>query len=332
MKRVVVRGELHGDDIRPPALLSEFKKLSIEESQVYFGDSSQLVDISCPACDCADKLPVFTKGGFQYNQCPECRSLFVSPRPSAEVLAKYYANSRAGKFRIEHFSRETAEARREHILRSRINWVGQIFDQAGPLDKRGYADIGTIFPLVFKEVQSIGLFDVYYSVNPPPLAEAGSIASGATVQTDALHDLGVVTAFEQLDHQFSPYELVKSAYDMLAPGGLFFLTTRTASGFDLQILWDKTPYIFVPEHLNLLSVDGLSHLISRVGFSLLELSTPGQLDVELVLQAEKADPTIKLPPFIAYLLHHRDALTHTDFQMFLQQHRLSSHVRVAAKK
>ena len=332
MKRVVVRGELRGEDIRPPALLARFRELSIEESRIYFQDRSKLVDIPCPACKCVEKQPVFTKDGFQYNQCPECKSVFVSPRPSAQAVAEYYANSRAGKFRVEHYSRETAEARRVHILRSRINWVGQIFDQAGPPDKRGYADIETVFPLIFSEVRNIGLFDVHYSVNPPPLVEADCIANGAMVQRDPLQDMGVVTAFEQLGHQCSPFDLVKSAYDMLALGGVFCLTTRTISGFDLQILWDKAPYIFVPEHLNLLSIDGISILISRAGFSLLELSTPGQLDVELVVQAIQADPTIKLPPFIAYLLNHRDASTHADFQTFLQQHRLSSHVRVAAKK
>ena len=334
MKRVVVRGELRGEDIRPPALLSKFRELSIEESQIYLRDPSKSVDVPCPACECAEKRPVFVKNGFQYNRCPECRSVFVSPRPSAQALAEYYTNSRAGKFRVEHFSRETAEARRVHILRSRINWVGQVFDQAATLDKRGYADIETIFPLIFSEVRSTGLFDAYYSINPPPLAEADCIANGATVWRGASlqEELGVVTAFEQLGHQFSPFDLVKSAHDMLTQGGVFFLTTRTISGFDLQVLWDKTPYIFVPEHLNLLSIDGISILISRAGFSLLELSTPGLLDVELVLQAIQADPTLNLPSFIAYLLNHRGASTHADFQTFLQRHRLSSHVRVAAKK
>jgi len=65
---------------------------------------------------------------------------------------------------------------------------------------------------------------------------------------------------------------------------------------------------------------------------LLELSTPGQLDVELVQHALQADPSISVPGFVRYLLHERDALAHADFQAFLQKHRLSSHVRVAAKK
>jgi hypothetical protein len=110
------------------------------------------------------------------------------------------------------------------------------------------------------------------------------------------------------------------------------MTTRTISGFDLQTLWDKTPYIFVPEHLNLLSIEGIRRLLESGGLNPMELSTPGQLDVELVIHAAKNDPTIELPRFIQYLLNERDRLAHHDFQEYLQKHRLSSHVRVAASR
>ena len=119
---------------------------------------------------------------------------------------------------------------------------------------------------------------------------------------------------------------------MLAADGLFFFTTRTCSGFDLQMLWDKAPYIFVPEHLNLLSVTGLTRLVARGGLDLIELSTPGQLDLELTRHAVQQDPSIELHPFIAYLLEERDELAHADFQAFLQKHRLSSYARVAAAR
>lgn len=72
--------------------------------------------------------------------------------------------------------------------------------------------------------------------------------------------------------------------------------------------------------------------MERAGLELIELSTPGHLDVELVLHAVRQDPSIRLPSFVEYLLEQRDALAHLDFQEFLQKHRLSSHVRVAARK
>ena len=81
-----------------------------------------------------------------------------------------------------------------------------------------------------------------------------------------------------------------------------------------------------------MSIEGLTALVERAGLELIELSTPGQLDVQLVQQACAADPALALPPFLEYLLKKRDALAHEDFQAYLQKHRLSSHVRFAARK
>ena len=141
-----------------------------------------------------------------------------------------------------------------------------------------------------------------------------------------------MSAFEKLEHQHAPLDFLVGLRDRLNPGGFLFLTTRTCSGFDLQMLWDKAPYIFVPEHLNLLSIAGLERLVQTSEFELVELSTPGQLDVELVLQACAADPSIALPRFIQTLLADRGPLAHQDFQAYLQKHRLSSHVRIALRK
>ncbi len=332
MKRVVISTELHEADIRPPQLLSEFKRLSVEDAKRFFGDASKLVEVENPSTGKGSSQFVFEKDGFRYHQSETCGSVFVSPRPTREALVDYYQNSQASKFRVEHYSKETEEARRHHLLRTHTNWMGQLYDETGNPDARSFVDIGTNNPGIFDEVKSLGIFETYYSLNPLPGIEEECEKRGATVIHEPIHEVGAVTAFQQLENQFSPLEYTKVACDMLAINGLFFFTTRTISGFDLQMLWDKTPYVFVPEHLNLLSIDGLSRLITHVGMDLVELSTPGQLDVELTRHAIKQDPTIELPPFIRYLLEERDELAHADFQAYLQKHRLSSHVRVAAAR
>ena len=45
MKRVVVTSKLHEEDIRPPQLLSEFKRLSVEDAGRFFGDAGALVAV-----------------------------------------------------------------------------------------------------------------------------------------------------------------------------------------------------------------------------------------------------------------------------------------------
>lgn len=332
MKRVVVTSKLHEADIRPPKLLSEFKRLSVEDAARFFGDAAGLVEVENPATGAGGSQVAFEKDGFTYRIAEECGSVFVSPRPTGESLADYYANSEASAYRVQHYARETAEARRRHLLRSHTNWMGQIFDETGNAAAKSYVDIGTYNPALFDEVKALGLFENLYSLNPLPGIEEECAERGVEIITEPIREAAVVTAFQQLESQFSPLDLVRTAHDMLAPGGLFFLTTRTISGFDLSVLWDKAPYIFVPEHLNLLSIEGLTRLVARGGLELVELSTPGQLDVELVRHAVSADSSIELEPFIQYLLEERDELAHADFQEFLQKHRLSSHVRIAAAR
>jgi len=332
MKRVVVSSGLQEADIRPPALMSEFKRLSIHDAAEYFADPAKRVGVDCPACGTGGGTPVFNKYDFLYAKCDGCGSVYVSPRPTEAALADYYDHSNASRFRVQHFSRDTARARRQHLLSSHANWMCQIVDETGNAEARGYADLETYSPEVFDEVAGLGVFDRFYSVDPLLSPADACEAAVETSDGTALSGLGAVSAFEKLEHEFAPLAYLEAARQMLAPGGLFFFTTRTITGFDLQTLWDKTPYIFVPEHLNLLSVEGLAVLVERAGFELVELSTPGQLDLQLVRHASEQDPSIRLSHFVQYLIGQRDSLAHADFQAFLQKHRLSSHVRVAARK
>ena len=330
MKRVVVDSGLHDSAIRPQSLLSEFRRQSIEDAKVFFGDAAQLVEVACPACESEKRNEVFQKEGFHYHQCDECESVYVSPRPSHEMLTQYYRESKASQYRVEHFQRETAEERRKYLLRGLSNWLGRIIDEQGNAAARTFIDMATNSSVLFDEIKRLGMFDTLCALHPLPGLEAELGDLGVRTLDEPLLEVGAITAIQQLENQFSPFDFIRSAGDMLAVHGVFFFTTRTISGFDLQMLWDKAPYVFVPEHLNLLSLEGIEELVRRAGLRIIELSTPGQLDLELTAQAAAADPSIELPGFIQYLIHHRDELAHSDFQAFLQKHRLSSLVRVAA--
>ena len=332
MKHVVVSSGLREEAIRPPSLMSEFKRLSVEEARAYFIERGRLTEVACPACGSEGRKPVFEKDGFIYNKCRACKSVYVSPRPTHEALVDYYRNSRASHYRVEQLAKDTANARRAHLLHAHANWLGRMVDEQGNLDARSCTDVGTSLSAIFEEFKRLGLFDSLSCLDPLPALVPELDTMGVTVLAEPPHGQGAVSAFEQLEHQFSPLRFLESVHDMLAGGGLLFFTSRTISGFDLQMLWDKAPYIFVPEHLNLLSIEGIQELITRSGLELLELSTPGQLDVELTMHAAQQDPSVKLPHFIEYLLKGRGREVHEDFQAFLQKARLSSHVRVAAAR
>ena len=110
------------------------------------------------------------------------------------------------------------------------------------------------------------------------------------------------------------------------------MTSATSSGFEYQVLKEHSPNIIVPDRLNILALEALVDQIEKAGFEVIELSTPGRLDVEIVKRAYEKDPNIPLDSFWKYIFDSRDANALHSFQEYLQQFRLSSHVRIAAIK
>ncbi|HET7459871.1 MAG TPA: methyltransferase domain-containing protein [Longimicrobium sp.] len=328
MKHVVMLNEARVSEVRPPALLDRFRELSVADATRWFPPAS-LAEVPCPAC--GGRGPAaFTRFGFQYRRCAACASLYVSPRPSAAAVDEYYRESEAARFRREYLTAETPE--RAEMLRERALWIGRVADEVLPAPRGAFADFGTTHHRLLHEVGSLAVFGAIQSVEPAPSAHLSVVRARAQVVEPAPDSLSAAGAFELLEHQASPRALMERVHRALAPGGVLFLTSRTCDGFDITVLGERAPYIYVPEHLNLLSIEGVTRLLEATGFRILELSTPGQLDVELVLQVADADPGVALPPFVEMLLRHRPVAARDDFQQFLQRHLLSSHLRLTAVK
>ena len=98
------------------------------------------------------------------------------------------------------------------------------------------------------------------------------------------------------------------------------------------MLWEDAENIYPPERLNLFSVEGLTQLCQRHGFEILEFSTPGFFDVEIVRHAVAARPDGPWPRFVRYLAEMRDDEALQALQEYLQRFRLSSFGRIALQK
>jgi SAM-dependent methyltransferase len=246
-----------------------------------------------------------------------------------DAVSRFYATTEAGRLRTKYFQ-AAGQERLNHVVRSRVDWVANYVAGARP-DNVRLLDVGTLYPSFLAELRNQGVAGACDSLDPPEGLETDARAAGAQVGTPpTIASVDVVTAFEQLEHQSDPGAFLRRLKGVLKPGGWLFATTRSISGLDLQVLWDKAPYIFVPEHLNLLSVEGLTTLFEAAGFAIVELSTPGQLDVELIERSAQ-DFDIPLPRMLRYLFRHRGDECRADLQELLQRHRLSSHVRIAAR-
>ena len=108
------------------------------------------------------------------------------------------------------------------------------------------------------------------------------------------------------------------------------LTCRSGSGFDVLTLAGESESIFPLDHICLPSPQGMTLLLEESGFQLLELTTPGLLDVQLVSRADNKIPLHQ--HFQRYVRQFCDEKVLERLQGFLQQNNLSSHLRVVARK
>lgn len=323
-------------DIRPPALFSRYLGLLARDIERLFGDRSGFVDVPCVGCGAEAPAVAFEKLGFRYVTCGECASLYLSPRPSGAALRAYYAESEAVRFWSSDFYRETAEARRENILRPRARLVRDVVARDG-VTPGTFVDVGAGYGILLEEIARLGLFVQIVGVEPAVELAAVCRERGFRVIEKPVEAVGAgevsanfVTAFEVLEHVADPAAFLVAVRGLLAPGGTLLLTTLTVSGFDIQVLWEHSNAVSPPQHINLLSVEGMRRLVERAGLALQELTTPGTLDVDIVANALAADPELPLPQFVRTLLG-RGPAAQDEFQALLQRHHLSSHVQVVAR-
>jgi SAM-dependent methyltransferase len=326
-------------DIRPRDLFDTYLRLLEEDVDAFFADHGGFETVPCPGCLAPDGCVAIEKSGFVYRECPACATLWTSPRPPAARLAEFYRSAKSVDYWRTAFYRETAEARREHIFRPRAALVSELLGRAGAGRFDALADVGAGYGLFLEEVARLdGVGDVV-GIEPNPGLASVCRERGFRVVEKAVENIApgelqanVVTAFEVLEHVHDPDRFLSSVARLLKPGGFLILTTLTSSGFDIQTLWERSKAVTPPQHLNFVSVEGMRKLIERAGLAIVELTTPGRLDVNIVENAYAADPAAPLPRFLRYLFEHRDEATREQLQAFLQGARLSSHVRVVARR
>ena len=325
-------------DIRPKDLLDEFFALMKADAERLAARRHEFVDVACPGCTSRNGETAFEKDGFPYRLCAECGSLFASPRPTAAALVDYALHSKAVEYWSTHFYRQTADARRAKIFRPRAEAVAALVDSGAVRAGGAFVDIGAGYGLFLQEVRSTNRFGTVAGIEPDRRLADVCRADGFTVSEQWVEDLeddviraDMASAFEVLEHTFDPTAFLAACSRVLRPGGTLLFTTLTISGFDLQSLWQHSRQMSPPQHLNFLSVDGISRLVARVGLSVLELTTPGQLDVDIVRNAVTDQPDLDVGRF-ARAVATSDDETRREFQQFLQAHRLSSHVRCLARR
>lgn len=321
-------------DIRRREAHNRYLALVEQDLVRLLADRSSFVTIRCPACGEGEHIPQFEKSVFAYVLCRECETLFVNPRPAYKDLMRLYAESESTRYWVEEFFRPMAEVRREKIFRPRAEYVAGRFPhlQGGVI-----GDIGAGFGLFLQELR--GRWPAATLVAIEPSQEMAAICRGLGFDVleamledvdPSRHRFDLLVSFELFEHLYDPLQFLRKTHALLRPGGHLVLTTLNGLGFDIQLLWERAKSVS-PPHLNFLNPGSMARLLTRAGFVVEEVSTPGELDWDIVEGVVRHDG-VDAGRLIRTIIRHGTDEARRDLQAWIRRHNLSSHMRIIARK
>jgi 2-polyprenyl-3-methyl-5-hydroxy-6-metoxy-1,4-benzoquinol methylase/ribosomal protein S27E len=325
-------------DIRPPELMDEQARRFAVDVRQLNERRGDFVEVPCPACGIKGGTEIFRKYEQVFRRCDSCETVFVSPRPTAKIIAWYYSVSENMKYWAEHIFPSSEGARKERIFRPRARRVAEIRNRHG-VGRGLMVDVGAGFGTFCEVMKEEGHFDRVIAIEPNPDVARQIRSRGieviekpveqVTLDNDAVD---VVTSFEVIEHLFDPQLFLRECGTILRPGGLLIATCPNVKGFDVQMLGPPST-TFDVEHLNYFHPASLSHLAASCGFEILEVSTPGELDADIVRQAvAKGAISVEGNPLFEDIFVKRWDALGAQFQAFLSANGLSSHMWLVARK
>lgn len=307
------------NDLHPDATYAEEQRLA--EAFVRFKTPSFPPGIApCPVSGGSRHEIFFERFGRAYALCPRTWTVALVGEPDPEALRAYFCDSDLSRFRASPAYQDALSRRRAHLWESQLEWVGQrLRRHLGP-GSFSVLDWGA------KAAGRVAAFSAAPFVSRYAVMEPLSPVSPRPPQGPC----EVVLLFDALQRFWRPAELLSRIGSLMSPGGLLFLTLRSGSGFDVLTLGGRNTTIYPLDHVCLPSVHGVRLLAEQTEFEVLELTTPGQLDVAIVEQNKATIPQSQY--FQRYVMSQCDNAMQERLQAFLQRNNLSSHIQAIIRK
>jgi 2-polyprenyl-3-methyl-5-hydroxy-6-metoxy-1,4-benzoquinol methylase len=329
--------KLSEQELCPDDLLADQEAAFARDIERLHSRVSEFIEIDCPACGSSRSHFHFDKYRFRFLQCEDCETIFMSPRPSPTVMADYYSNSENYAYWATHIFPSTEAARREKIHKPWLQRVIGYCDRFN-VEKGTLLEVGPGFGTFSELVVRSGCFVQCIAIEPTPEMASACRDRGIQVIERRIEDVNtqevgyvdVLVAFEVIEHLFDPTVFLAQCRRLVGVGGLLVLSCPNGLGFDIEMLGSRALAVDA-EHVNLFNPRALSELLARSGFNVVDVSTPGRLDAELVRDAAlKGHIDLHGNPFLERVLVGEWERVGWSFQQFLATNGLSSHMWVAA--
>lgn len=298
----------------------------------------QFVKTPCPACNRKNSKYYLKKNGFRYYICQNCRTYFVNPRPNLEVLKQFYKQSKVYEYFNKFIFPQTEKVRSKKIFLPRVNKIIKICKNK---IKPSMMDVGAGYGTFLKNAKKSGFFGKLLAIEPSIDGAKSCKKAKLKVYENILENLNVkligkydiITSFEVIEHMFSPIKFLNLVKKFIKKNGLLIITCPNGEGFDIQLL-KKDSNSIDHEHLNYFNPNSIKKLYERAGFKIVQIFTPGMLDIDIVINSLNKKKTIlrESESFLCkFILENKDQKIRDNFQKFLIENKLSSNMWVVAK-
>lgn len=319
-------------DIRPKAIFDEYLRLTACDVEMFFRAAPRH-PVGCPACGGVGS-EAFAKSGFSYAVCAECETLFVTPRPERAAFEAYYRDAPSTRFWATVFYKETEAARREQIWKPRARLV---VDKIRAFGGGGQVvDIGGGYGTFAEELVALAGFSVTVVEPSVHLArvcrERGLRVVERFLEGLTPNDLPpgpkTFVSFELFEHLHEPVLFLEALLRLMGPDDMFIFTTLSGTGLDIQVLWENSKAVSPPHHLNFINPRAARLLLDRCGMGVIEVTTPGRLDVDILAN----DIGHVTDRFWRGFLRRSDETAKERLQRYIADNLLSSHMMVVARR
>lgn len=319
MRYSVIDNNVKASDIHVDRLYSKELEYAKEYvSSIAHNEDSKMV---CPVCGEKMEEVVFEKWGMKYYLCKNTWSIVLDTATINEKCVKdYFHNSKLADFRRSPEYQDTSLLFKKDSWKHTVDWIDWRVTRYKGKGKYSVINYGLKQKGFAKMLEESEIADEVCYKNS--FLELG--------KNNDLEIADIVCAIDTLQREQNPRGYLEQIYNSLNKDGLLLLTTRTGMGFDIVTLKDSSDSIYPLDHIFLPSTEAMKKILEDIGFKVLEITTPGILDMQYIDKQKQEIPQEQI--FQRYLFNMKDKRLLERMQTFLQSNNLSSYMRIVAKK
>lgn len=243
--------------------------------------------VNCAICNGERLKPLFQKAArdgeaFTLASCARCGLQFLTPRPTADEIGKYYDDAYFTKRTERGYDNYFSESTRREIRRVielNLRDLGFFEMEEGITGDKRVLDIGCAAGYFLSYMAERG-----WDVTGVDISESCvefARGAGLTVYQDDYLDItfsgkfDIITLWASLEHLHRPGLFLAKAREELRDGGRIYISTCRTGGPFMKLSGKEWRYYNFPEHLYFFSRPALRKILEQNGLRVVRYATYG---------------------------------------------------------